>query len=796
MARVDKSAGRSGADEAAERAAAEAARKAAAEAARKAAAEAAKKAAAEAAKKAAAEAASKNKSNFASQPPPGLKRPATEWRAMAPAEKKQAWVDYQKNLAKVTGETPILASNKGPANVPNSPPPGTSFPRGEWNAMSPSDKQAAWGGFLQAQKFSQPKTPTLPAIRPQDLAKPPTGVRIPMGEWRAMSTQEKTEVWQKFAVSTRQQIPAQPKLRPEDYARPPEESRIPQAEWRIMTKQDKTDVILSLRSPGPSEPAGIPPSDPSRSPPNVTIPPQERPDLSMAGGQIWTNDQAAQIGDPSVIGQVKGNGTVAGALSWSADQMAGGSGLGVNSNNGLTVGQDPKAWNNWCLAFVSTAYGRQVPELKAGSAIDAYGNFKNAGKIVESQVIPQGAPVFFKATSANGGFGHIAIATGQYVPGSNPPDPVIRTTGWNGHDGITEMPLSKLIALEGKNSYLGYGMVPGLGEPSPVAVAGGNNTPVAPSTPGGLRPSTNGPGDGTGGPFQTTYGPGGVAGGPTASGPAGVPPGLLAPTPLGGVKNPTPQQAAILAAADRISQQAQVTQKNPTPNEMQILFKAAEIRTGVPASLLKAIAYGESFGNAYPDGVPRQFIDGNLAPGIKGHEKWPENLLGVNSNVTLGDDREFGSNTFGIGLMQITGDADKIRAALDPNSPTYGQPVQLQGGGKPYFGWEGTPVTMDVQRAMNDPYYNIMVAAQLLQHKVAIYSDPKNPNAVSWIPQNPQTPEEWALVGSTYQTMGGYGPGGGATDRILTRMTDPNADAAAFVSAGPELDFVGGGDVS
>ncbi len=142
------------------------------------------------------------------------------------------------------------------------------------------------------------------------------------------------------------------------------------------------------------------------------------------------------------------------ALYWSQQQMNPVTGTGVNSNNGLSVSTDPKAWNNWCLAFVSTAYGRQVPELRAASAIESYRKFEAAGKIHTDSPIPAGAPVFFAATSANGGAGHIAIATGRTTPDG---DPIIRTSGWRGHDGITEMPLSELERITGR--YLGWGDV-------------------------------------------------------------------------------------------------------------------------------------------------------------------------------------------------------------------------------------------------------------------------------------------------------------------------------------------------
>ncbi len=143
------------------------------------------------------------------------------------------------------------------------------------------------------------------------------------------------------------------------------------------------------------------------------------------------------------------------ALAWSADQMPGGSGTGVNSNNGLSVARDPKAWNSWCLAFVATAYGRAVPELAAADAKGSMAKFDAAGKLVRDRTnMPPGAPVFFEAGSRNGGYGHIAIFTGRYDANG---EPIIRTSGWRGYDGIHEVPLSWLEAQTG--AFVGWGQI-------------------------------------------------------------------------------------------------------------------------------------------------------------------------------------------------------------------------------------------------------------------------------------------------------------------------------------------------
>jgi hypothetical protein len=249
------------------------------------------------------------------------------------------------------------------------------------------------------------------------------------------------------------------------------------------------------------------------------------------------------------------------------------------------------------------------------------------------------------------------------------------------------------------------------------------------------------------------------------------------------------ESCRIVLAAERISERCRTTgcfgPNQLTPNELQTLFAAAEIETGVPAELLKAIAYGEGLGNAYPDGTPRHFIEPGLNPGLEGRADWARQLLGVDMPVALGDDRELGSQTYGIGIMQLTASIPGIEGALAGEN---GSRVTLVGGGSPGSWWTGGTVEMDVNRAIRDPYYNILVGAELIRHKIAIYTDSNRPGGpIPWMPANPQTPMDWAIVGSTYQTMGGYGPGGGATLRIHSRMTEPSADAYPFVSAEPDL---------
>lgn len=149
----------------------------------------------------------------------------------------------------------------------------------------------------------------------------------------------------------------------------------------------------------------------------------------------------------SVIGKASGDGTLAGALTWAADQKASGQRRGYNSNTGQTS-RNPKCWSGWCLAFIGTAWGRKIPELRAPSAIKSYYNFKRAGKIKTNRNPPAGAVMFTDKTSTNP-YGHIFMATGKKT--SSGEAIVISNTG----SGIKEFTLSQMI---GRNRYLGWAM--------------------------------------------------------------------------------------------------------------------------------------------------------------------------------------------------------------------------------------------------------------------------------------------------------------------------------------------------
>jgi len=216
------------------------------------------------------------------------------------------------------------------------------------------------------------------------------------------------------------------------------------AEWHTLSHSLVQELKASNgnRPLRPGDQLLLPPVDgaPVVPDPNVV------PDPSGGGEQPVDGVVPPQpVGAPSAAAEQ--------ALAWSADQMPGGSGTGVNRNNGLSVAQDPKAWNSWCLAFVATAYGRAVPELASEDAKGSMAKFDAAGKLVRDRTnMEPGAPVFFEAGPKNGGYGHIAIFTGRYDENG---EPIIRTSGWRGYDGIHEVPLSWLEAQTG--AFVGWG---------------------------------------------------------------------------------------------------------------------------------------------------------------------------------------------------------------------------------------------------------------------------------------------------------------------------------------------------
>ena len=152
----------------------------------------------------------------------------------------------------------------------------------------------------------------------------------------------------------------------------------------------------------------------------------------------------------SVIGQRQGDGTVAGALTWAKDQMAGGTKQGFNRNNNK-ISQNETCWNHWCCAFIASAWGRKIPQMSAKSAYEAYKNFKRDGMIHTDKNPPAGA-IMFTAPTAKSKYGHVFMATGEVAANG---EPMVITSGWTGHNGITTMTLSQMI---GSKQYLGWAL--------------------------------------------------------------------------------------------------------------------------------------------------------------------------------------------------------------------------------------------------------------------------------------------------------------------------------------------------
>ncbi|OGK13174.1 MAG: hypothetical protein A2W80_11720 [Candidatus Riflebacteria bacterium GWC2_50_8] len=175
-------------------------------------------------------------------------------------------------------------------------------------------------------------------------------------------------------------------------------------------------------------------------------------DITSLKAKLPDPDPGVPDPDLSVIGQPSGNGTAAGAVTWAQDQMNGGSGKGLNVNNGKKVCDDPTAWNDWCLAFVNTAYNKAIGELQTESAIESYNAMKRAGKIVTGGRPPAGAIMYTDASSSNP-YGHIFIATGRTNESG---EPLVVTTGSaSSFDGVREMTLAEMINWS-SGRYLGY----------------------------------------------------------------------------------------------------------------------------------------------------------------------------------------------------------------------------------------------------------------------------------------------------------------------------------------------------
>ena len=170
---------------------------------------------------------------------------------------------------------------------------------------------------------------------------------------------------------------------------------------------------------------------------------------------------------PPVSAGPRGNGSKAGAVNWAYDQLEGGHLDGSRKQNDVTLTTKDtwtytkddgtevtmQTWDNYCLSFVSTAYGDQWSELATSTAYGAYENCLNAGLIRTDRNPPAGAVIFQGKINSNP-FGHICIATGEKDESG---DPILITTGWPGFHGIHRITLGQLEAKSSAN-YLGWAL--------------------------------------------------------------------------------------------------------------------------------------------------------------------------------------------------------------------------------------------------------------------------------------------------------------------------------------------------
>ena len=84
-----------------------------------------------------------------------------------------------------------------------------------------------------------------------------------------------------------------------------------------------------------------------------------------------------------------------------------------------------------------------------GSAYEQYKNFKRDGMIHFDKNPPAGA-IMFTAPTSTSKYGHVFMATGEIASNG---EPMVITSGWTGHNGISTMTLSQMI---GTKNYLGW----------------------------------------------------------------------------------------------------------------------------------------------------------------------------------------------------------------------------------------------------------------------------------------------------------------------------------------------------
>ncbi|MCB9643868.1 MAG: hypothetical protein H6728_12405 [Myxococcales bacterium] len=199
--------------------------------------------------------------------------------------------------------------------------------------------------------------------------------------------------------------------------------------------------------------------------------------------------QTQQTGETAPVGSIPSepvttDGTAQAALDYAWQQTQAETATGQNyARDGYpSLQDDPGAWNNYCQAFVSSAYhwGKDgdknviIPELRQPNAISSYNAFEENGKIQTEMPPPAGAIVFFEATANNGQDGHIAIATGETAPDGSP---LMISSGWPGRDGVFTISLNELEQESG--ACLGYATV---GEAQPLNITGTAQSTAASTT--------------------------------------------------------------------------------------------------------------------------------------------------------------------------------------------------------------------------------------------------------------------------------------------------------------------------
>ncbi|MCY1018335.1 hypothetical protein [Pyxidicoccus sp. MSG2] len=274
------------------------------------------------------------------------------------------------------------------------------------------------------------------------------------------------------------------------------------------------------------------------------------------------------------------------------------------------------------------------------------------------------------------------------------------------------------------------------------------------------------------------------------------------------------RRAAVLTRADLISERAMAGVTDFSRNEYLILFEAVELRTGVPADILKAYTFGEAQARYYQDPYPRQFLepedqyrnlngDGypQLWTQVQGENGWPTiQVNGQQVPVNIGwdagvkqGDRTTG-DTLGLGLTQLTFPTVTIAASVD----VYQNGQRIQGTAADPFPADANLTLqmpdIDIARAVQDPYYNLMVFANLTLYKaqqvypnampsaedaargVGTQQTPFGPMLTSWPGLDAAQPD-WALLvafnkGWTEAQSRAFNNGTKTADQIYREIAD------------------------